>query len=71
MRNLLTLATLVIGVALSLVSYFVFAAPIGAQTGPSFSNPRVEFAATFFVAAVAITLASAVVYELVPEAKKK
>ena len=67
MRNGLTLLTLVIGVGLALLSYFVFAAPIGEQTGPSFSNPRVEFAATFFVTGIAIAIASAVVYELVPE----
>lgn len=69
MRNMLTLITLVFGIVLALLSYFVFAAPIGQQTGPSFSNPRVDFAATFFVAGIAIALASAIVYELVPEAE--
>ncbi|MDP6667406.1 MAG: hypothetical protein QF357_08420 [Dehalococcoidia bacterium] len=67
MRNILTAATLIFGVLLSTVSYFFFAAPIGKVTGPSFSNPRVEFAATFFVIGVAIALFSAVVYELFPE----
>ncbi len=71
MRNLATLATLSTGVILAVVSYFVFAAPIGAQTDPSFSNPRVEFAATFFVAGVAIAIASAIVYELLPEPETK
>ena len=69
MRNILTLMALVFGIGLALLSYFVFAAPIGQQTGPSFSNPRVDFAATFFVAGIAIAIASAIVYELVPEAE--
>lgn len=67
MRNLATLVTLAAGTTLAIVSYFVFAAPIGKQTGPSFSNPRVEFAATFFVAGIAVALASAIVYELISE----
>ncbi len=69
MRNIATLATFGVGVILALVSYFLLAAPIGQQTGPSFSNPRVEFAATFFVTGVAIALASAIVYELMPESE--
>ncbi len=69
MRNTVTLLTFLVGVVLMIVSYFFFAAPIGQQTDPSFSNPRVEFAATFFVIGVAIALASAIVYELFPESE--
>ena len=58
---------LVGGIALAIASYFFFAAPIGQQTGPEFSNPRVEFAATFFVIGVAVAMASAIAYEVLPE----
>lgn len=67
MRNTVSLLTLIFGIVLTIVSYFFFAAPIGPQVDPSFSNPRVEFAATFFVMGVVIALSSAVVYELLPE----
>lgn len=71
MRNTVTLSMLVGGVLLSIISYFIFAAPIGPQTGEEFSNPRVEFAATFFVIGVAVAMASAVVYELLPESESE
>ena len=67
MRNTVTLIMLVGGIVLSIISYFLFAAPLGAQTGPEFSSPRVDFAATFFVIGVAIAMASAVAYEVLPE----
>ena len=67
MRNTVTLLMLVGGILLAIIGFFVFAAPIGQQTGEEFSNPRVEFAATFFVIGVAVAMASAVAYEVLPE----
>lgn len=67
MRNTITLLMLVGGMILSIISYFIFAAPIGPQTSEEFSNPRVDFAATFFVIGVALAMSSAVIYELLPE----
>lgn len=67
MRTWLTVMTVVIGLALALISYFVFAAPLGTPTSETFSNPRVPFAATFFVLGVSLVVASAIVYELLPE----
>jgi hypothetical protein len=67
MRIWLTAFTFVTGLALALVSYFVFAAPLGTPTDETFSNPRVPFAATFFVAGVSLVVISATVYELLPD----
>ena len=67
MRNSVTLLMLIGGIALAIISYFLFAAPIGTQTGPEFSSPRVEFAATFFVIGVAVAMASAIAYEVLPD----
>ncbi|MBI4220753.1 MAG: hypothetical protein HY682_11460 [Chloroflexi bacterium] len=71
MRTWLAGLTLVSGLALALVSYFIFAAPLGTPTDESFSNPRVPFAATLFVAGVSLVVASAVVYELLPDRGRK
>lgn len=60
---------LVGGIALAIISYFLFAAPIGEQTGPEFSSPRVDFAATFFVIGVAVAMASAIAYEVIPDSE--
>ncbi len=65
MRRALFLTTLLVGLALA-VAGFALAAPIGANSGPEFSNPRVEFAPAIFVIGVILMFASAVVYELVP-----
>lgn len=67
MRTWLTVMTFAIGLALALISYFVFAAPLGTPTDESFSNPRVPFAATFFVIGVSLVVVSVIVYELLPE----
>ena len=67
MRIWLTVMTLGTGLALAMISYFVFAAPLGTPTNETFSNPRVPFAATFFVVGVSLVVASAIVYELLPE----
>lgn len=62
--------TLIAGVGLAVISYFFLAAPLGTPTSDSFSNPRVPFAAGFFVLGVVITFLSAVVYELIPDRRR-
>ncbi len=68
MRVALTSLTLLIGIALALISYFVLAAPLlgGPPDTESFSNPRVVFAPALFVAGVAGVFVAALVYELLP-----
>ncbi|MCH7738949.1 MAG: hypothetical protein IIC93_02260 [Chloroflexi bacterium] len=67
MRLGLFALTLIAGVALALVSYFVLAAPIGTPVDESFSNPRVPYAATLFVVGISLAVASVVVYEVFPD----
>lgn len=69
MRTALSLLTLVSGVALAVVSYFLLVAPLGIPTNESFSNPRVPLAPTLFILGVALVFLSALVYELFPERK--
>lgn len=66
MRKIWTLALVIVGFALQLVSYFYWAAPLGVPTSPAFSNPVVPFAALFFVLGVMMVFIAAVVYELLP-----
>lgn len=70
MRLLVSISTLVSGVALAVVSYFLMAAPLGIPTSERFSNPRVPLAPTFFILGVTLVFLSAVVYELFPERKQ-
>ena len=65
MRRTLFVTTLLVGLALAVAGFFL-AAPIGANSGPTFSNPRLEFAPGIFIVGVVLMFASAVVYELVP-----
>ena len=67
MRTFLFLLFLLGGLALAVVSFFFFAAPIGPTTGPEISNPRLPFAAGLFVLGVIFVFLSAVVYELWPD----
>ena len=67
MRLTLSLFTLIFGVVLGLVSYFLLAAPLGTPTHEGFSNPQVPFAATIFVVSVALVFLSFLVYELFPD----
>ena len=59
--------TLIAGVSLAAISYLFFAAPLGVPANDAYSNPRVPFAAGFFVLGVVITFLSAVVYEIIPD----
>ena len=64
-RSTLFILTVVFGLTLALVGFFL-SAPIGAPSGPSISDPRVEFAPLMFVVGVILLFGSAIVYELVP-----
>lgn len=71
MRVPIVAAALIAGMTLAVVAYFGMGAPIGTPTDENFSNPRVPFAATFFVAGVSIALVSLVLYEVLPERRKQ
>ncbi|MFQ5947270.1 MAG: hypothetical protein ACE5KX_00235 [Acidimicrobiia bacterium] len=58
------------GLVLMVVSYFFLAAPWGAS-GVEFSNPRVPFAPLLFVIGVMALFAAGLIYELLPDRKKK
>lgn len=62
-RTTLFVLTLLGGVALALLGFFL-SAPIGPTTEPLYSNPRVDFAPLMFVAGVVLMAGSAVVYEI-------
>ena len=70
MRRVAFLSTLLAGLALA-VAGFALAAPIGANTGPEFSNPRLQFAPAIFIIGVVLVFSSAVVYELLPDKREK
>ena len=67
MRKTLSWLMVVGGFGLQAVSYFMFAAPIGNGAGEALSNPRVPFAALYFVLGVMVVFLAAVVYELLPD----
>ena len=71
MRTALALGVFAAGAALAIVAYFGMGAPLGSPVDESFSNPRVPFAATFFVAGVSLALVSLVLYEVLPEQRKR
>lgn len=66
MRRTLTVAMIVGGLALMVVSYFALAAPWGAESVAN-SNPRLPFAPLVFVGGIMLVFGSAVVYELLPD----
>jgi hypothetical protein len=66
MRRFWTILTLVVGVALMIVSYFFLTAPWGTG-GVENSNPRLEYAPVLFVAGVMLSFGSALVYEMLPD----
>lgn len=70
-RALIAIIMVVVGFALQAISYLYLAAPIGIPTGPEFSDPRVPFAAFFFIIGVVIVFLAAVVYELMPDREEK
>ncbi|MFQ5811705.1 MAG: hypothetical protein ACE5I2_00710 [Anaerolineae bacterium] len=67
-RRTVTLAMLIGGVVLMVVSYFFLAAPWGlSPSSVDHSNPRVPFAPTIFILGVILVFLAAVVYEILPE----
>ncbi len=62
-RTTLFIMTLLAGVALAVLGFFL-SAPIGAPSGPVISSPRMDFAPLLFVLGVVLIFSSAVVYEL-------
>lgn len=67
MRKTLTFVMVLGGFALQAISYFFLSAPLGTPVNEAFSNPRVPFAAGFFVLGVMLVFIAAVVYEVLPE----
>lgn len=70
MRKVLTIAMIVGGVVLMIVSYFFLSTPWG-TTAEKFSNPRTEYATTLFILGVLIAFLAPVVYELLPDRHEK
>ncbi len=70
MRTFWALLLVVAGFALQAISYFFLAAPLGIPTGEAYSNPRIPFAAGFFVLGVILVFVAALVYELLPEKRE-
>ena len=70
MRKAITIGMLVGGLALMTVSYFGLAAPWGNDSVRN-ADPEVPFAAALFVLGVVIAILSAVVYELLPDRRRK
>lgn len=69
MRNRIPIAMIIVGVVLMVVG-FSLSAPWGA-TGVADSNPRLEFAPTLFVLGVITVFSAALVYELLPDRKRR
>jgi ABC-type antimicrobial peptide transport system permease subunit len=70
MRRTTTLLMILGGIVLMVVSFFLLAAPWGATTVEN-SNPRMQFAPALFVLGVLLVFLSAVVYELLPDRRKR
>ena len=67
MRTFWALLLIVAGFGLQAISYFFLAAPLGIPMNEGYSNPRIPFAAGFFVLGVILVFVAALVYELLPE----
>ncbi len=70
MRKTMFLLTLVGGLALAIIGFFL-SAPIGPPLSSEISNPRLEFAPAIFVLGVVLLFGSAVVYELFPDKSRR
>jgi uncharacterized membrane protein len=68
MRKTVSILMVILGIGLSAVSYFVFAAPLThSPMTVANSEPRVPFAPTLFILGIVLVFLAAVVYELMPE----
>ena len=70
MRRAITVLMVLGGIALMLVSYFGLSAPWGV-TKVDHSNPRVQFAPVVFLIGVMSVFLAAVVYEVLPDRKRR
>lgn len=70
MRRAITTLMIVGGIALMVLSYFGLSAPWG-NTKVGHSNPRVDFAPVVFLLGVMSVFLAAVVYEVLPDRKRK
>ena len=72
MRKLLMIYLLVIGFVIQAVSYFLMATPWGfPPSSVVHSDPRVQFAPTFFIFGIMVTFAGVLLYELLPSRKSE
>jgi uncharacterized BrkB/YihY/UPF0761 family membrane protein len=69
MRSRVAIAMIVFGIVLMVLGYSL-SAPWGA-TGVADSNPSIDFAPTIFVLGVIMTFSAALVYELLPDRKRR
>ena len=69
-RRIWTASLLIGGLVLMVVSYFFLTAPWGSDTVGN-SNPRLQWAPLLFVVGVIAAFMSAVVYELLPDKRRK
>ena len=70
MRRTVAVIMVVGGIGLMALSYFGLAAPWGTDSAEN-SDPRVAFAPLVFVLGVMSVFVSAVVYELLPDRRKR
>lgn len=66
MRKRMFILTIAVGLALCAAGFFL-SAPIGPTADVVYSNPRLPFAPSIFVAGVITIFLSPVVYELFPD----
>lgn len=67
MRKFIVWAMVLGGFALQILSYFLWAAPLGIPTSEMFSNPRIPYSPLIFIFGVVVVFLSAVVFELLPD----
>lgn len=68
MRKTLAILLVVVGFIIMVVSYFFLAAQWGfPPSSVEYSDPKVSFAATFFILGAVVLFLAAVVYEILPE----
>ncbi len=68
-RGVVTLAMIVLGVALMAFAYFAGSAPWCAS-GVECSNPRLDWSPAIFVAGVIVAFSSALYYEIAKDEKR-
>lgn len=71
MRKVVVLTWLAVGFFLQAAAYFGLAARIGIPQSPSYSSPRLQFAPVVFIGGVVMVFLAAVIYELLPDRKRR